>query len=78
MTPRIIGKIARMVSETSWTESSIPPICAKLCVIESKSAVKMKIDLFITMRFINLKQVGYWNFAKSIMKRSEEKKIIKL
>lgn len=78
MTPRIIGNIARMVSETSFTESSIPPIWAKLFVNENKSAVKMKIDLFITMRFINLKQVGYWNFAKSIMKRSEEKKIIKL
>lgn len=51
MTPRIIGKIARMVSETSFTESSIPPIWAKLCVTESKRADKMKIDLFITVRF---------------------------
>jgi len=59
MTPRIIGKMVRIVSETSFTESSIPPICAKLRAIENKSAVKMKIDLFIAMRFINLKQVGY-------------------
>ena len=25
-----MGKIARMVSDTSLTESSIPPICAKM------------------------------------------------
>ena len=28
MTPRMMGKMVRMVSETSLTESSIPPICA--------------------------------------------------
>lgn len=29
MTPNMIGKMVRMVLETSSTESSIPPICAK-------------------------------------------------
>lgn len=28
MTPKTMGKIDRMVSATSLTESSIPPICA--------------------------------------------------
>ena len=35
MTPRMIGKMVLMVVETSSTESSIPPICAKSDV-ESK------------------------------------------
>ena len=29
MTPKMMGKIVLMVSETSLTESSMPPICAK-------------------------------------------------
>ena len=30
ITPKIMGKMVRIVSETSFTESSIPPICAKV------------------------------------------------
>jgi hypothetical protein len=37
----MIGKMARMVSETSLTESSIPPICAKMeFEMSNKSAAK--------------------------------------
>ena len=40
MTPSIMGKMALMVSETSLTESSIPPIWAKMVLeISSKKAV---------------------------------------
>ena len=39
MTPSIIGKMLLIVSETSFTESSIPPICAKRDVERSDTKV---------------------------------------
>jgi len=51
MTPRIIGKMALMVSEISLTESSIPPIWAKMVFeIKNNSVVKYS-DLFISKVF---------------------------
>jgi hypothetical protein len=51
MTPSIIGKIALMVSEISLTESSIPPIWAKMVFeIKNKNEVTYS-DLFISKVF---------------------------
>ena len=50
----MIGKIARMVSETSLTESSIPPICAnKAFEISNKIAVEYN-GFFISKRVFKL------------------------
>ena len=51
MTPRIIGKMLLIVSETSLTEFSIPPICAKSDVEIREANVAKKIDFFITEKF---------------------------
>ena len=51
MTPNTIGKMFRMVSEISFTEFSIPPICAKRDVEESVKKVIRIIDFFIINGF---------------------------
>jgi len=51
MTPRIIGKIVLMVLETSLTEFSIPPICAKSDVENNEIKVAKQFDFFITEQF---------------------------
>ena len=51
MTPRMIGKMVLMVSETSFTESSMPPICAKVGIVISSDPINIKSDFFITVRF---------------------------
>ncbi|GAL77316.1 hypothetical protein JCM19274_5029 [Algibacter lectus] len=40
--PKMIGKMVLMVSETSLTESSIPPICAKMGGLETMSNKMVK------------------------------------
>jgi len=51
ITPRIMGKIARMVSEISLTESSIPPIWAKMVFEIKNKSVAIYSDLFISKMF---------------------------
>tara|TARA_R110001592_G_scaffold264819_1_gene530260 strand:- start:115 stop:387 length:273 start_codon:yes stop_codon:yes gene_type:complete len=47
ITPRIMGKIARMVSDTSLTEFSIPPICANMELETASNRTDKYIDFFI-------------------------------
>ncbi len=51
ITPRIMGKMARIVSETSFTESSIPPICAKAGVKENNKIEDIVAIFFIGKSF---------------------------
>lgn len=52
MTPRIMGKIVLMVSETSLTESSIPPIWANVDLVDISKSKSVLIGLFMTVRFL--------------------------
>ena len=51
ITPKMIGKIDRMVSETSFTESSIPPICAKMGFEIKRDKNVKYIDFFMLNKF---------------------------
>ena len=51
ITPRIIGKIVLIVSETSFTESSIPPICASMGAVANSNAMSANLDFFMVMSF---------------------------
>ena len=47
ITPKMIGKMDRIVSDTSLTESSMPPICAKVEMDTSRNTKVRKIDFFM-------------------------------
>ena len=51
MTPRMIGKMVLMVSETSLTESSMPPIWAKEGTVVISKSKRVLIGLFMTVHF---------------------------
>ena len=51
MTPKMIGNIVLMVSDTSFTESSIPPICAKVWLEAKTNVNNIKTDFFIISCF---------------------------
>tara|TARA_R100000935_G_scaffold33897_1_gene54331 strand:- start:8712 stop:9017 length:306 start_codon:yes stop_codon:yes gene_type:complete len=53
MTPRIMGKIVLIVSETSLTESSMPPIWAKVDPVVISKSKSVLIGLFMTVRFLS-------------------------
>lgn len=48
ITPKMMGKMARMVSEISLTESSIPPIWAKMELETNKKRMVMNSDFRIS------------------------------
>ena len=52
MTPSIMGKMVRIVSETSLTESSIPPIWAKVDPVVISKSKRVLSGLFMTVRFL--------------------------
>tara|TARA_R110000868_G_scaffold138231_1_gene352159 strand:- start:1096 stop:1401 length:306 start_codon:yes stop_codon:yes gene_type:complete len=52
MTPRIMGKMVLMVSETSLTESSIPPIWANVDPVVISKRKRVLRGLFMTVCFL--------------------------
>ena len=51
ITPRIIGKIVLIVSETSFTDSSIPPICASIGAVTNRNTMTANFDFFMIISF---------------------------
>ena len=51
ITPSIMGKMVLIVSETSFTESSIPPICASMGAVANSNAMTTNFDFFMVISF---------------------------
>ena len=74
MTPRIMGKIARIVSEISFTEFSIPPICAQADPVKKSNKSETYIAFFISNKIfviLEIDKVKLWYSALYYAKRQE-------